>query len=117
MARAGVAVLLGSVAVLCFLVWFTRAHDATMSDALVLTLICFSFAWTFLPLWQFQRGVRRLGWKGLSRWNYTQLFYTRLHSNQPPDDPDLLFLWRWTLQLCWTILPVVLCVSAIAFAA
>jgi hypothetical protein len=108
----GLAALLGFVAVLCSVVWFARAHYTTIPFAVVLTLTCFSFGWTFLCIWQLQRGGRKLGWKRSNRTNYTQLL-----SGPPPDDPDLLFLWRWTLQLLYATLAVVLCMLAIVFAA
>jgi hypothetical protein len=63
-------------------------------------------------MWQLQRGSRKLGWNRSNRTNYTQLL-----SGPPPDDPDLLSLWRWTLQFCYAILAVVLCMLAIGFAA
>ena len=108
----GLAVLLGFVTVLCSVVWLARAREATIPDAVFLTLICFSFGWTGLSIWQLQRGGRKLGWNRSNRPNYTQLL-----SGPPPDDPDLLFLWRWTLQLCYASLAVVLCILAVAFAA
>jgi hypothetical protein len=108
----GLTVLLGYVAVLCSVVWFARVHYTTIPDAVFLTLICLSFAWTFLSIWQLQRGGRKLGWNRSNRTNYAQLL-----SGPPPDDPDLLFLWRWTLQLCYAVLAGVLCILAITFAA
>lgn len=107
-ARSGLPVLTGFIVVLCSVVWFARAHDAAMPAAAVLSLICFSFGWTFLSICQVLRGGRKLGG---NRSNYTQLL-----SGSPPDDPDMLFVWRWTLQCCYAILAVVLCVIAIAFA-
>lgn len=108
----GLAVLLGFVGVLCSVVWFARAHYKTIPEAVFLTLTCFSFGWAFLSIWQLQRGSRKLGWNRSNRSNYTQLV-----SGPPPDDPDLLFLWRWTLQFCYAILAFTLCMLAIAFAA
>ena len=106
------AVLFGFGTVLCSMVWFARARNATIPDAVFFTLICFSFGWTYLAIWQVIRGGRKLGWNRSNRSNSTQLL-----SSPPPDDPDLLFLWRWSLQLCYSTLAVVLCMLAIAFAA
>lgn len=108
----GLGILLGFVGVLCSVVWLARAHYRTIPDAVFLTLTCFSFGWTFLSIWQLQRGGRKLGWNRSNRSNYT-----RLLSGPPPDDPDLLFLWRWTLQFCYAILAVILSMLAIALAA
>ena len=104
----GLRGLLGFVAVLCYVVWFARAHYTTIPGALVLTLTCFSFAWTFLSVWQVHRGGRKLGW---DRSHYAQFL-----ASPAIDDPDLFFLCRWTLQLCYAALAVVLCMLAIAFA-
>jgi hypothetical protein len=104
---SGLTVLLGFVAVLLFLAWLYPAHHAMMPDNAALTLVCFSFGWTFLAMWQVSRGCRKLGWK---RSNYTQFL-----SGPRPADPDELAIWRWTFQLCCAILALVLCVLTIAF--
>ena len=108
-ASSGLTILLGFAGVLLSVVWFVRAHHATIPDNVVLTLICFSFGWTYLAMWKVGRGCRKLGW---NRSNYTQFI-----SGPRPADPDELVIWRWTFQLCYAILAVVLCVLAIAFTA
>ncbi len=105
----GLAVLLGFVAILLAVVWFARTHHATIPAALVITLVCISFGWASLAMWQVHRGCRKLGW---DRSHYTQLL-----AGLRPDDPNALFIWFWTLQLCYAILAVVLCMLAIGFAA
>jgi len=100
-------VLLGFAAVLLLVSWFYRAHHATVPDNVVLTLVCFSFGWTYLAIWRVSRGCRKLGW---SRSNYTQFL-----SDPRSADPDELAIWRWTLQLCYAILALVLCLLAIVF--
>jgi hypothetical protein len=108
----GLAVLLGFVTVLCSVLWLARARKATIPDAVFLTLICFSFGWAALSMLLVERGGRKLGWNRSNRSNYTQLL-----SGPPPDDPDMLFLWRWSLQLLYAILGAVLCLLAMVFAA
>jgi hypothetical protein len=104
---AGLTVLVGYVVVLLFIVWMARAHRMEIPDAVVLAVICFSFGWVYLALWKLDRGRRRLGW---NRSNMTKLL-----TGLRPDDPDELFIWQWTLQLCFAIVSVVLCVVALAF--
>ena len=111
-APRGLAVLVGFATVVCSVVWFARAREATIPNAVFLTLICFSFGWAALSMLLVVRGGRKLGWNRSNRSNYIQLL-----SGPPPDDPDLLFLWRWTLQLLYAILAAVLCLVAIIFAA
>jgi protein-S-isoprenylcysteine O-methyltransferase Ste14 len=105
---AGLTVLIGYVVVLLFTVWLARAHRIEIPDAAVLAMICFSFGWVYLALWKLDRGRRRLGW---NRSNMTKLL-----TGSRPDDPDELFIWQWTLQLCFAIVSVVLCVVALTFA-
>jgi hypothetical protein len=107
--RSGLAVLVGFVAILLFLSWNARAHRTEIPDAVVLATICFSFGWVYLALWELDRGRRRLGW---NRSNMTKLL-----TGPRPDDPDELFIWQWTLQLCCAILSVLLCVVALTLAA
>jgi hypothetical protein len=86
-----------------------RKSEVTVPDAVCLALICFSFGWAYLAMWRVYRGCSKLGW---SRANYTQFL-----SDPRSDDPDELLIWRWTLQLCFAVLAIVLCVLACAFAA
>jgi len=51
--------------------------------------------------------LRKLGW---NRRNYTQFL-----AGPRPSDGDELVVWRWTFQLCYALLAVVLCVLAIVF--
>jgi len=62
-------------------------------------------------MWRVVRGCQKLGWK---RSNYTRF----LSGPRPTDtgEPDELVIWRWTLQLCYALLAVVLCVLAIVLA-
>jgi len=106
---SGLAVLVGYVVVLLFVVWIARAHRTEIPDAFVLTMICFSFGWLYLALWKLGRGGRRLGW---NRSNMTKLL-----TGPRPDDPDELFIWQWTLQVCFAILSVVVCVVVLTLMA
>jgi hypothetical protein len=107
--RSGIVILLVLIGVLLRVVWFARSHGTTLQTATVLTLICSAFGWTFLAIWQVNRGSRKLG---LNRSTYAQFL-----SGPRSNDPDENFLRQWTLQLCCAILAVVLCVLAIALAA
>ena len=104
---SGLTVLIGYVLVLLFIVLIARAHSTEIPDAVVLAMICFSFGWTALANWKLVRGGRKLGW---NRSNVTKLL-----TGPRPDDPDELFIWQWTLQLCCASLSVVVCVAALAF--
>jgi hypothetical protein len=104
---SGIVVLVGYVAVLSFLTWTARAHRTEIPDAVGLAMICFSFGWTYLAIWKLVRGGRKLGW---NRSNLTKLL-----TGPRPDDPDELFIWQWTLQLCYASLSVVICVAALSF--
>lgn len=106
---SGFAVLLGFIAVLLPVVWLSPAHHATIPDAVGLTLICFSFAWAYLAMWKVHRGCRKLGWD--------RSHYAILLSGPRPDDPDVLLIWRWTLQLAYAIVAVLLSVLAFTFTA
>jgi hypothetical protein len=106
-AHTGLGVLLGFLAVVLFTVWFARAHHAIMPMSAVLTLTCFSFGWAYLSIWQVHRRCRKFG---LNRSNYTQLL-----SGPPPEDPDELFIWQWTLQLCYAVLALVLFLVGLVF--
>jgi hypothetical protein len=105
--RSGLAILAGYVAILLLLFWIARAHRMEIPDAVGLAIICFSFGWTYLAIWKLLRGGRKLGW---NRSNLTKLL-----TGPRPDDPDELFIWQWTLQLCCAILSVVVCVAALSF--
>ena len=105
--RSGLAVLVGFVAILLFLSWNARAHRTEIPDAVGLAMICFAFGWSYLAIWKLVRGGRRLGW---NRSNLTKLL-----TGPRPDDPDELFIWQWTLQLCCASLSLVVCVLALAF--
>jgi hypothetical protein len=107
--QSGLPILIGYVAVLLFAVWIARAHRMEIPDAVGLAMICFSFGWTYLSIWKLVRGGLRLGW---NRSNLTKLL-----TGPRPDDPDELFMWRWTLQLCCASLSVVVCVVILAFSA
>ena len=104
---SGFAVLLGFATVLSSVVWLSRVHHATIPDAVCQTLICFSFGWAYLAIWKVHRGCRKLGWD--------RSHYTLMLSGPRPDDPDVLLIWQWTLQLCYAVLAVVLCVLALTF--
>jgi|SRR5580704_12971996 hypothetical protein len=104
---SGFVVLVGYVAVLSFLVWTARVRRTEIPDSIGLATICFSFAWTYLAIWKLVRGGRRLGW---NRSNLTKLL-----TGPRPDDPDELFIWQWTLQLCCASLSVVVCAAALSF--
>jgi hypothetical protein len=84
-----------------------RAQRTEIPDAVGLAMIGFSFGWTGVANWKLVRGGRRLGW---NRSNMTKLL-----TGSRPDDPDELFIWQWTLQLCCAISSVVLCVVALTF--
>jgi hypothetical protein len=106
---SGLMALLGFATILVFVVWFFRARHATIPENVALTLICFSFAWTYLAMWRVVRGCRKLCWK---RSNYRQFL-----SGPRPGDPDELVIWQWTFQLCYAVLAVVLSVFAIVLTA
>jgi hypothetical protein len=74
-----------------------------------MTLFCLPLAWVYLSTWNVVRGFRKLGW---TRTNYTQFL-----SDPRSRDVDELFVWRWTVQLCLSLLAVVLCVLALALTA
>lgn len=104
---SGFIVPLGFVAVLLLVVAFARMHHTAIPDAVGLTLVCFSFGWAYLAMWKVHRGCRRLGW---DRSHYTILMF-----GSRPNDPDVLPIWLWTLQLCYAALAVVLSVLALVF--
>lgn len=108
-APSGLAALFGFVAILLYLVWRARARSATIPEPAALSLICFSFGWAYLSMWRVVRGCRRLG--------YDRSNFTKLLSGPRPDDPDELLIWDWTLQLCYAVFAVLLCVAALALAA
>ena len=106
---SGMRVLIGYVVVLLFILWMARAYRTEIPDAVGLAMICFSFGWVYLALWKLDRGRRRLGW---NRSNMTKLL-----TGPRPDDPDELFIWQWTLQVCFAILSAVICVVVLSFSA
>jgi hypothetical protein len=106
---SGIAVLLGYVAALLFIVARARKHSVVIPEAVGLGLICFSFGWAFLSMWKIVRGCRKLG--------YDRSNYTKLLSEPHPDDPDEFVIWLWTLQLCYAVFAALLCVAVFIFAA
>jgi len=73
-----------------------------------LTLICFSFAWAYLAMWKVHRDAA--SWVGsLSLCDTTFGSASRR--------PDVLLIWRWTLQLAYAIVAVLLSVLAFTFTA
>jgi|SRR5208282_4209250 len=77
---------------------------------LIQALTEFCFLWaaiSLLLMWRGRRRLRSLGLKGTHLW--------RLLSGSRPSDPEELFFWRWTLQVCCAVLTMVLCVLALVF--
>jgi hypothetical protein len=105
--RSGLVVLLAFVAVLLSVVWIVKAQHATIPEGLGMTLFCLPLGWAYLSMWSVFRRCRKLGW---TRSNYTQFL-----SDPRSNDADELFIWRWTWQLCYAVLAVVLSVLALAF--
>jgi hypothetical protein len=106
---SGIVILLLLIIVLLWVVWFARSHHTMVPTTTGLALICFAFGWTFLSMWQVNRGCRKLG---LTRSTYAQFL-----SGPRSDDQDERFLWQWTLQFCCAILAIVFCALAFAFLA
>jgi hypothetical protein len=76
-------------------------------SSMVVFAVSAATAVTNRPIFRRASFRRRLGW---NRSNMTKLL-----TGSRPDDPDELFIWQWTLQLCFAIVSVVLCVVALTF--
>ena len=103
----GLVVLLGFVAVLLFVVWRARTSSVAIPLPMALSFICFSFGWVYLASWKTVWGCRKIG--------YDRSNFTKLLSGPRPDDPDELLIWNWTLQLCYAVFAVLLCVLALVY--
>jgi hypothetical protein len=103
-ASTGLSVLLAFLLVIPFTLWFTWARHSTMSEPVVLTFFCLSFAWLNFSILKWQRNFRKLG----------QSSSSRLLLGPRPDDPDEQLAWRWGRQFLYSFLAVLVCMLAFA---
>ena len=101
-ASTALSILLAFTLVIPLTIWFAWTRHSTISEPVVLTLFCLSFAWLGVSILQWQRSFRKLG----------QASSTRLLLGPRPEDPDELRVWQWGRHYRYSFLAVVLCMLA-----
>ena len=106
--RAGTAaqVFTAITVVVPLTLWVAWPGHSTITEPIVLTLFCLSFAWASLSILRWQRCLRRMGWQSPSKLSFGR--------GGLPEDSDEAELWRRGVHVRYSFLAVIVCMAAFA---
>lgn len=104
---SGLAFLMAFLIIIPLTLHLAWGNTSALAYTIVMTLFCLSFGWGNLSMLLMHRGTRKLGLRPSSS------SLMSIISSPRPDDPDELYVWRWTRQFLFAFIAIFLCMVAL----